>query len=42
MATDGFYCAKNMNKRMTLTNLKDLKKDETVYQDNASAIFFDF
>jgi serine/threonine protein phosphatase PrpC len=42
MATDGFYNAKELYKRLTLNQLKQLKEDNTVYSDNASAIFLDF
>ena len=42
LASDGFYNANNLEKRLTLTNLADLKEDGTTYKDNASAIFLDF
>jgi hypothetical protein len=42
MASDGFYNANNLEKRLNLNNIADLKEDGTIYLDNASAIFLDF
>lgn len=42
MASDGFYNAKHIDKRLTLPNLQQLTEDGTVYLDNASAVFLDF
>jgi serine/threonine protein phosphatase PrpC len=42
MASDGFYNAKNAEKRMAVADAKELKHDGTVYLDNASAIFLQF
>lgn len=42
MASDGFYNAKHLEKRMNATDPKELKHDGTVYLDNASAIFLHF
>jgi serine/threonine protein phosphatase PrpC len=42
LASDGFYNAKNAEKRLTLSQLSELKEDGTIYLDNASAIFLDF
>lgn len=42
MATDGFYNAKHLDKRLALADPADLRHDSTVYADNASAIFLHF
>lgn len=41
-ATDGFYNAPNLERRLKLKSFQQLKEDGTVYQDNASAIYLDF
>lgn len=42
LATDGFYNAKDLQKRLSLSDLSQLAQEGTVYHDNASAIFLHF
>jgi serine/threonine protein phosphatase PrpC len=41
LASDGFYLADNLEKRLKVTDFSQLSKMLTVYKDNASAIFLD-
>lgn len=42
MASDGFYNANDLERRMNVSALRELQVDATVYPDNASAIFLHF
>lgn len=42
LATDGFYNAKDLQKRLSLSDLGQLAQEGTLYLDNASAIFLHF
>jgi hypothetical protein len=42
MASDGFYNAKDLERRLSVSALRELQVDGTVYLDNASAIFLHF
>jgi serine/threonine protein phosphatase PrpC len=42
MATDGFYNASELKRRMSVAEVEELQQDGTVYLDNASVIFLNF
>lgn len=42
LASDGFYNAQYMERRMGVEEVRELQQDGTVYLDNASAIFLHF